>query len=574
MLKPGSRSGSRWSIFLLTISFLLTYVSAANAEVSFTNLKDGDEITSGLPITVTGTQSETATAVFLNIIQDPSSAVPPAGTGGATNQISTTNPSDPIQIKSATTWETTLILLNGKYRLSVFSDKDFPPAEIDITVNIANNPGFLNCVSDLGGVQANVISWDPGTGERPSAPSVNFNFNRSSTATTPELDPSDPEDPVHYPVGTAFTCTQDTGGHTPRILIFGGDPVIDADHGFAGWSVEGSTLTAEVKTVAATLPDGTPLRSMIAGLFAMYDDDPSFPEILPDLTGTYLAANSSFSFGFVFEGSEGAGPAPTQPVGGKITGLSLTLDGPTGAEAFFKAFFPNAVVNKLFGPSCADIPLPEVTPLSAIVSGPTPNPIGSVGCELSVEVKFASPVTVKQSIEAAPSGPLAIGATTLPEGEVGVSYNGDLEISGGNTPYKVEIIGSLPAGLNKNDNGIISGTPTGTGASFTAKVTDDDGTSVTKKFKVAVFKRLTITTKALKAGKKGKKYSAALKVTGGKKPYTWSITSGALPDGLAFDTATGKITGTPTKAGSADVTFEVTDPVGGETEVTLTLTVN
>ena len=173
-------------------------------------------------------------------------------------------------------------------------------------------------------------------------------------------------------------------------------------------------------------------------------------------------------------------------------------------------------------------------------------------------------------------GPLAMNASTLPEGEVGVAYNGDLEIGGGVTPYEVKLVkGLLPEGLNFDSDGVITGVPTvAKSASFTVQVTDDASTSVTKKFKIKVFKALGISTSSLKAGTVGKKYSAALKVTGGKKPYAWSIVSGSLPGGLVLDGTTGKITGTPAAAGSSELTFKVTDPLGGEEEKTLTLTVN
>lgn len=38
-------------------------------------------------------------------------------------------------------------------------------------------------------------------------------------------------------------------------------------------------------------------------------------------------------------------------------------------------------------------------------------------------------------------------------------------------------------------------------------------------------------------------YSTTLSVTGGKPPYTWSIVSGSLPDGLSIDPDTGEISG-------------------------------
>ena len=48
--------------------------------------------------------------------------------------------------------------------------------------------------------------------------------------------------------------------------------------------------------------------------------------------------------------------------------------------------------------------------------------------------------------------------------------------------------------------------------------------------------------------------------SGGQTPYTYSITSNpATGSGLTIDSSSGKITGTPTKAGSFTLTVKVTD---------------
>jgi hypothetical protein len=50
-----------------------------------------------------------------------------------------------------------------------------------------------------------------------------------------------------------------------------------------------------------------------------------------------------------------------------------------------------------------------------------------------------------------------------------------------------------------------------------------------------------------------------LQATGGTTPYSWSISSGALPAGLIISAATGTISGTPTAAGSFSFTASATD---------------
>src|SRR3990172_6997514 len=77
---------------------------------------------------------------------------------------------------------------------------------------------------------------------------------------------------------------------------------------------------------------------------------------------------------------------------------------------------------------------------------------------------------LRVGLTAAQVTPLTIGASLLPEGEVNVAYNGDLAISGGIPPYTVTFLkGAPPAGLNVDNTGAITGTPTplAKNASFT-----------------------------------------------------------------------------------------------------------
>lgn len=59
---------------------------------------------------------------------------------------------------------------------------------------------------------------------------------------------------------------------------------------------------------------------------------------------------------------------------------------------------------------------------------------------------------------------------------------------------------------------------------------------------------LVVTTGSLPLATRGQAYSTTLAAAGGRPVYSWSIVSGALPDGLAL-AANGTISGTPTTAG-------------------------
>ena len=81
----------------------------------------------------------------------------------------------------------------------------------------------------------------------------------------------------------------------------------------------------------------------------------------------------------------------------------------------------------------------------------------------------------------------------------------------------------------------------------------------------------TITTSSLPNGKVGEAYSEAL-TADGTEPITWSIRGGALPDGLTLDETTGKISGTPTAAGTASFTVKAENRAGSDTkELSITI---
>ena len=79
---------------------------------------------------------------------------------------------------------------------------------------------------------------------------------------------------------------------------------------------------------------------------------------------------------------------------------------------------------------------------------------------------------------------------------------------------------------------------------------------------------LQIATTELPSGVINSPYAEGIKLAaeGGKKPYSWSITSGALPAGMSLNPASGIISGTPTASGAFDITVAVTDKSKPETQ--------
>ena len=84
---------------------------------------------------------------------------------------------------------------------------------------------------------------------------------------------------------------------------------------------------------------------------------------------------------------------------------------------------------------------------------------------------------------------------------------------------------------------------------------------------------VSITTTWIPPAVSGSSYSADLSATGGTPPYSWSVTSGALPTGIQLGSSTGLISGTTSQLGNFNFTVQVQDANGKHASQNFVLTV-
>jgi large repetitive protein len=296
-----------------------------------------------------------------------------------------------------------------------------------------------------------------------------------------------------------------------------------------------------------------------------------------------LATLASFFAGIVFLSGCGGSGGPSITV--QITPAEASVD--QGQTLSFTANLANDLRNQgvtwtLSGASCAGITgagtsgcgsLSDVAPTAVTYTAPS-GLSGSLSVTLTATAIANANATKTSTITV--ELPLTFSTTTpLPNASNGVAYSQAISATGGVTPLKYSLASgsaALPAGLQLNQSGAITGRPSGpisgqpNPAIFTVQVTDSSTTpvSATEQYSIFVSPAPTLAITAvspLQTGFVNSTYNTFISTTGGVRPFTWTMLSGALPPGLSFDTSKGQITGVPTTASATPYSFvvQVTD---------------
>ncbi len=164
----------------------------------------------------------------------------------------------------------------------------------------------------------------------------------------------------------------------------------------------------------------------------------------------------------------------------------------------------------------------------------------------------------------------SIVTTSLGDALVGSDYSATLQVGG--YPAPAVTVSGLPDGLAFDASTLtISGKPT-TAGEYTVKVEAANGKSpdATATLKLTVTQSPAIATSALGNALLGSNYSQTIEVAGTPTP---EVAVSGLPEGLAYDDATRKISGVPTQQGTFDVTVRASNGIEPAATRVLTLMV-
>lgn len=163
------------------------------------------------------------------------------------------------------------------------------------------------------------------------------------------------------------------------------------------------------------------------------------------------------------------------------------------ATVFYLVGATVGLCNRLRNQSQAESAIPDYGLSAArLITLPLFSGLGAIGGVLLIACSpFASVVGPRPS-----STPLAISTdANLPKYTLNKPYKTTLLATGGTRPYKWAIFeptkGAVPAGLELNDAGVLSGTPSkaGQGDHFVARVSDSDGSKLLQEFILQELKR-------------------------------------------------------------------------------------
>lgn len=280
-----------------------------------------------------------------------------------------------------------------------------------------------------------------------------------------------------------------------------------------------------------------------------------------------MSANVSITVGDASQPAPVSISGPSSVSAVKGTSLTVSLTAAGGTPPYTWSVVTGALPGGI-----------SLNPATGALTG-TPNAEGSFAATVQVTDSRSQTaqkaLTFTVTVPAAP--PLEITTSTLPGATKGVSFSQQLNATGGKQPYTWTMTsGALPGGVNiAAATGIISGTPNATGSfSFTVTATDADSRTASRALSIIVAAPpVSVSAIPPLETLKGLSFNYQLSANGGTTPYTWSVTSGALPSGLNLNAIGGLISGTPSVGGIFVLTVTVRDSASSNASATVQIKV-
>jgi len=344
------------------------------------------------------------------------------------------------------------------------------------------------------------------------------------------------------------------------------------------WAITGGSLPSGI---LFNTQNGTPVACVPGGAFSGVTSNPSFTSSVTVQVTDAVAATASAS-GTLATGAASGMTIDDSGVG--VINRGVPYLGTLMATGTFvmPTSAANAITWQVVTSTCASNPLPTGLNLQAnasnfgLTAAITGTYSGAALVNYPVEILATDSVghTAVIIVDLNTGTDLAITNTSLPVGSVGGSYpppsggGYQMTASGGVAPYTWSITSPTPPvdGLSISSSGLITGSPT---AVFNSNVTFQVSDSLIPPNTVTKALNLTVqnSTLALQAPftlsfTSGRAGTQTITASGGFTPYSFSVASGQLPNGLNLNASSGVISGTTTATGSTSVTLKVTDNTG------------
>ena len=382
------------------------------------------------------------------------------------------------------------------------------------------------------------------------------------TTTVPTIGGTPTATPGTYRV--AITATNSAGTGPVTMLVITVNPHALAPMISSAPVVSGRVGVSLTYTLAAT-PSGATTYGMAGALPAGL----TFNGSAGTVTGIpAVGATGSYSVFFAGTNANGIGLAlqVTFNIAPPLTVPVVNSNGTAAAQVGLAFTYQITATNSPTGYAAAPLPAGlSVNPLTGGITGVPTTPTGATPAKVSLTASngdgASNPKTLAITIAPAPTAPTITSAASA-IGTVNVAFTYTIIASGSPTSFNV---GPLPAGLTVNTaSGVISGTPTVAGSypvSLSATNAAGTGASTTLTLTIAPAALApAISSAATAVGQVGTAFTYQIVATPG--PITSYALTGTLPVGLALNTATGAITGSPTQPDASTVSLTATNGNG------------